>query len=124
MSDLNTDAPPVVKTYPRLRKYAAIFTTGCALIIAAAQLYDRFGPVGLPDCDGSAVQTSIRDIFRDKAKIEIDAMDGFAGSAKVADKISCAVDLTFVDKTRGRLSYQVYLEDSRIMVKADGVNPL
>jgi hypothetical protein len=114
----------VKKSYPRLTRWAGIFTTVCFVIIGLVRLYDWLGPVSLPDCDGSGVQTSIRDIFREKAKTEVSGMDAFTPGASAADSLSCTADLTFTDKTRARLSYRVYLENGHVMVQTGDLRTL
>jgi hypothetical protein len=116
VSDSNVGAPAPKRSYPRLTKWAGIFTSGCFIILTLVQLYDWLGPVSLPDCDDSGVQTTIRDIFRDKTKTEISAMGAFTAAGKSGDGLSCTVDLTFNDKSRARLSYRVYLKDRSVMV--------
>ena len=76
-------------------------------ILALTQLYNWFGPVSLPECDDSGVQSTIRNIFREKAKVEIAVMDAFTPAPIAADGLSCTADLTFSDKARARLSYRV-----------------
>jgi hypothetical protein len=118
----------VKKKYSRLAKWAGIFTTIVTTltfgILALTQLYNWFGPVSLPECDDSGVQSTIRNIFREKAKVEIAVMDAFTPAPIAADGLSCTADLTFSDKARARLSYRVYLQDGHVMVQTGDVKTL
>jgi hypothetical protein len=124
VSDPSVDVPAATKSYPRLIKWALIFTTTCTVIIVAVQLYGWLAPVSLPDCNDSTVQSSIRDILRDKITAGISAMDGFTSAAKTSDSLACTADLTFGDQSRGRLSYRVYLQGGQVMVATDTMKSL
>jgi hypothetical protein len=124
MSDPSVGAPPAKRSYQWLIKGASFFITACVVILAATQLFQWFGPVNLPDCDNSGVQSSLRDIIREKTKVEISAMEAFTPAAKTADSLSCTADITFTDKSRGRLSYRVFLKDSQVMVATDNMKAL
>jgi hypothetical protein len=115
---------PAKKTYPRLTKWASAFTSICFLIILAVKLFAWFGPVSLPDCDGSAVQDTIRDIFREKVKTEITAFDAVTAGAKTAETLACTADLSFPDKSRARLTYHVHIKDREVLVVTDDVKDL
>jgi hypothetical protein len=124
MSDPNVDAPAAKRSYPRLTRWASYFITACLVILTATQLYEWLGPVSLPDCDNSGVQSSLRDIIHEKTKVDISAMEAFTPAAKAAGSLSCTADLTFADKSRGRLSYRVFLQDSHVMVATDTMKAL
>lgn len=114
--------PP--RGYPRLTKWAGIFITACLVIVILAQLYDRFGPPTLPDCDANRVQDTLRDLLTDKTPSKLTDMREFAAGAKSDDTLACTATLTFADKTRGRLSYRVYIKDRSLMVATEGLKPL
>jgi hypothetical protein len=125
MSDPGAGAPPAKRNYKILLiKSCSYFTSGVVVLFLALQLYDWFGPTSLPDCDDSGVQTTIRSIFSEKSKTEITDMAAFASATAPAGGLACSAELTFSDKSRGRLSYRVYLKGSHVMVVAENVEEL
>ncbi len=125
MSEPDVDAPPEKRNYKILLiKSCSYFMTGTIVLLTAVQLYSWLGPTSLPDCDDSSVQGSLRSIFSEKANYPISVMDAFTPGAKAANSLSCTADLTFNDKSRGHLSYRVYLQEGHVMVVTDELKEL
>lgn len=125
MSESDAGIPPAKRNYKiLLLKASSYFMTGTVVLLTAVQLYNWFGPTSLPDCDDSGVQSTLRNIFSEKAKDPISLMDAFTPGAKAADSISCTAELTFNDKSRGHLSYRVYLQKGHVMVVTDDLKAL
>ena len=125
MSESDVGTPPAKRSYKILfLKACSYFITGTVVVLTAVQLYNWLGPTSLPDCDDSGVQTTLRHIFSEKAKDPISAMDAFTPGAKAKDSIACTADLTFDDKSRGHLSYRVYLQEGHVMVVTDELKAL
>ncbi len=93
-----------------------MFTTVCAVIIAAAFVYDWLAPASLLDCDDSAVQTGIRDIFHDN-KTEVTAMTNFKSGAETATGRACGVDLASTGNAPAHMDYRLFLKDGHTQIQ-------
>ena len=105
-------------------KWLTGFAAAAAIIVGVSRLYAAFAPAELPACGDGKVRTSIGNILRERAKIEIATFDRFDEVSRNKDLVSCTTEITAPDNSRGRLSYRVLHEDGKTMVRTDKLEPL